>query len=65
MSQIVFSTAFLADTNAETWLAYDDFIFAGSFVLRIEVDGCHIISHVIVSLTNGQQDPARLVSLFN
>ena len=62
----MFSTAFLADSNAETWLAYDDFIFAGSFVLRVEVvDGCHIISHVIVSFTNCQQDPACLASLFN
>ena len=66
MSPIVFSTAFLVDTNAETWLAYDDFIFAGSFVLRVEVvGGCHIISHIIVSFTNRQQDHACLVSLFN
>jgi hypothetical protein len=56
MSQIVFSTVLLADTNAKTWLAYDDFIFAGSFVLRAEVvDGCHIVSHVIVSFINCQQ----------
>jgi hypothetical protein len=55
MSQIVFSIDFLADTDADTWLAYDDFIFARSFVLRVEVvEGCHISSHVIASFTSCQ-----------
>jgi hypothetical protein len=62
MSQIVFNTTFLPDTDSQTWLAYDDSIFARAFVLRVEVvDPCHINSHVIASFTNGQQDPACLV----